>query len=169
MATTYRMRLKQGDIEFEIEGDRNYVSKTYDDLKEILGLQQTTLPLPPPGTQEKPEKKKSGVTKAPTGGKSYSPREFIDRYALKRHTDIVLGFGYFLEKVRGLKNFSGADINTCYYEAKVEPSNTSQMIINNIKKGFIMPSGKSGSRKGFMLTRTGEDFVAGGFKASKAK
>ena len=85
-------------------------------------------------------------------GKSASPREFIDRYGLKRHVDIVLAFGYFLEKTRGLKAFTGADINTCYYEAKVEPSNTSQMIINNIKKGFIMQAGKS-AREGLYLNQ----------------
>lgn len=166
MAISYRMRFKQGDVEFEIEGDRSYVSKTYDDLKDVLGLQPSSAPLPV--GERKPEKK-GASTKSAKAGKSYSPREFIDRYALRRHTDIVLGFGYFLERVRGLKSFSGADINTCYYEAKVEPSNTSQMIINNIKKGFIMSAGKSGSKKGFTLTRTGEEFVTGGFKRSKAK
>ena len=43
------------------------------------------------------------------------------------------------------------------------------MIINNIKKGLIMQSGKSGSKKGFTLTRSGEEFVLGGFKALKGK
>ena len=105
----------------------------------------------------------------PVGGKSSSPREFIDRYGLSRHVDIVLAFGYFLERTRNLKNFTAADISTCYYEAKVEPSNTSQMIINNIKKGFIMQAGKSGAKKGYTLTRTGEEFVGGGFKATKSK
>jgi len=142
MAITYRIRFKQGDSEFELEGDRSYVSKTYEDLKAILGLQQQLAPVPV--GESKSERKGSNLKPTPVG-KSYSPREFIDRYGLKRHTDIVLGFGYFLEKIRGLKSFSGADINTCYYEAKVEPSNTSQMIINNIKKSFIMSSGKSGS------------------------
>jgi hypothetical protein len=35
---TYRIRFKQGDTEFEIEGDRSYVTKTYREVKEILGL-----------------------------------------------------------------------------------------------------------------------------------
>ena len=164
MATTYRMRFKQGDTEFEIEGDRAYVTKTYHEIKDILGLSQSEKPVL--AGEVKPSKT---VSPKPMGGKSSSPCEFIDRYGLRRHVDIVLAFGYFLEKTRNLKVFTGADINTCYYEAKVEPSNTSQMIINNIKKGLIMQSGKSGSKKGFTLTRSGEEFVLAGFKAKKGK
>jgi predicted transcriptional regulator len=164
MAITYRIRFKQGDAEFEVEGDRNYVTKAYQEMKEILGLSQPAKPvLVAEGKPSKLVRLKTLAEKSP------SPREFIDRYGLTRHVDIVLAFGYFLERVRSLKSFTGADINTCYYEAKVEPSNTSQMIINNIKKGLIMPSHKSGSKKSYTLTRTGEEFVIGGFKATKAK
>lgn len=165
MATVYRIRFKQAETEFEVEGDRNYVSKTYQDLKEILGFSGRAQPVLA-GDQKSP---KSSPSKS-LSGKTSSPREFIDRFGLKRHVDIVLAFGYFLERTRGLKSFTGADINTCYYEAKVEPSNTSQMIINNIKKGLIMPqSKKAGSRASYTLTRTGEEFVEGGFSKAKGK
>jgi predicted transcriptional regulator len=134
-------------------------------LKEILGLSERAKPVLT--GEQKTTKSSAGKS---LGGKTSSPREFIDRYGVKRHVDIVLAFGYFLEKVRALKAFTGADINTCYYEAKVEPSNTSQMIINNIKKGFIMPqSKKPGARKSYTVTRSGEQFIEAGFKATKAK
>lgn len=165
MAIAYRLRFRQADTEFEIEGDRTYVTKTYQDLKEILGLSERAKPI----LTGEQKTTKSSLTK-PLGGKTSSPREFIDRYGVKRHVDIVLAFGYFLERVRNQKSFTGADINTCYYEAKVEPSNTSQMIINNIKKGLIMPqSKKAGARASYTLTRTGEQFIEAGFKTSKAK
>ncbi|MGH9681499.1 MAG: hypothetical protein ACRD4Y_16250 [Candidatus Acidiferrales bacterium] len=165
MAIAYRIKLKLADTEFEIEGDKQYVTATYRDMKELLGLgQQQTKPVLGGETKlMKPVPTKS------QGGKPSSPREFIDRYGLKRHVDIVLAFGYFLERGRGLKNFTGADINNCYYEAKVEPSNTSQMIINNIKKGFIMGSKKAGVRNNYTLTRSGEEFAEGGFKAQRGK
>ena len=165
MAIAYRIRFRQADTEFEVEGDKNYVTKTYQDLKEILGLSERSKPVLV--GDQKPTKATIGKS---LGGKTSSPREFIDRYGVKRHVDIVLAFGYFLEKIRGQRNFTGADINTCYYEAKVEPSNTSQMIINNIKKGLIMPqSKKAGARASYTLTRTGEQYVDAGFKTSKAK
>jgi hypothetical protein len=167
MAVTYRLKFKQGDTEFEIEGDRSYVSRTYQEMKGILGLFQSAKPVL--AGDARSTKSAKLVPPKTLVDKAASPREFIDRYGLKRHVDIVLAFGYFLEKTRSLKTFTGADINTCYYEAKVEPSNTSQMIINNIKKGFIMQAGKSGSKKGYTLTRTGEEFIDGGFKATKGK
>jgi hypothetical protein len=164
MTKLYRLRFRQGESEFDLEGDKRFVLSTYQELKETLGLAAPSRPV------------LVGETKAVRGpalktavGKSASPREFIDRYGLKRHMDIVLAFGYFLERMRNLKSFTGADINTCYYESKMEPSNTSQMIINNIKKGFIMQSHKAGSKKGYTLTRTGEEFVHGSFKVGKAK
>jgi hypothetical protein len=163
MAMTYRIRFKQADTEFEVEGDRAYVTKTYEDMKGLLGFSQREKPVL--GGEDHKSTKPAPVKVL--SGKSSSPREFIDRYGLKRHVDIVLGFGYFLERQRGLKSFTGADINTCYYEAKVEPSNTSQMIINNIKKGYIMQSKKAGARSNYTLTRTGEEFVDGGFKATR--
>jgi hypothetical protein len=166
MAIAYRIKFKQADTEFEIEGDKRYVTATYNDLKQVLGLVQ--LQAKPVLTGESKPMTKS-LTAKTIGGKLSSPREFIDRYGLKRHVDIVLAFGYFLEKVRGLKGFTGADINTCYYEAKVEPSNTSQMIINNIKKGLIMQSKRQGSKTNYTLTRTGEELVEAGFKTTKAK
>jgi hypothetical protein len=164
MAIAYRIKFKQGETEFEVEGDRAYVNKTYEDMKEILGLSQR--PRPVLAGDQRPAK---AEPQRSLSGKPSSPREFIDRYGLKQHVDIVLAFGYFLERVRGLKSFTGADVNTCYYEAKVEPSNTSQMIINNIKKGYIMQSKKPGARTNYTLTRTGEQFVEGEFKRTKTK
>lgn len=165
MAATYRLKFRQGDSEFEIEGDRQYVRKAFEEMKELLGLQRQTAR---PVLAGDAKSSKNSTSKS-LSGKSSSPREFIDRYGVKRHVDIVLAFGYFLERDRGLKSFTGADINACYYEAKVEPSNTSQMIINNIKKGFVMQSNKSGSKKTYTLTRTGEEFADGGFKSAKGK
>lgn len=164
MAIPYRIKFKQADAEFEIEGDRAYVTKMYQDMKEVLGMSHRAQPVLAGDTRSA----KAAPTKSQSG-KPSSPREFIDRYGVKRHVDIVLGFGYFLERFRNLKSFTGADINTCYYEAKVEPSNTSQMIINNIKKGYIMQSKKPGARTNYTLTRTGEEFVQAEFKSTKRK
>ena len=101
-------RFRQADTEFEIEGDRNYVTKTYQELKEILGLSERSKPVLV--GEQKPTKSIAGKS---LGGRTSSPREFIDRYGVKRHVDIVLAFGYFLERLRSQKNFTGADINTC--------------------------------------------------------
>jgi hypothetical protein len=151
-------RLKIGD--FEAEGDKAFVSEM---LKRYGPLASAE-----PAAGQKTEKaggaKRASTVTRPTTGKALSIREFIQQLDLKKHTDITLAFGFYLEKHQGVSEFSPADINNCYYEAKLEPSNTSQMIIYNIKRGFFMAAkkakedkGKKG--KGYTLTRSGEQFI----------
>jgi predicted transcriptional regulator len=108
-------------------------------------------------------------SKKPSGGtekvkqkdlKSLSPGELVRNANIKRDIDLVLAFGYYLEKHSGLKSFSPRDINTCYYDAKIETSNTSQFVILLIKKGFLMEAKKEKTEKGkkkYTLTQTGLD------------
>lgn len=73
-----------------------------------------------------------------------------------------MAFGYYLEKHGGKNDFSASDLNNCYYDAKMEASNTSQMIAQNIKTGRMMPSKQKGDkgRLRFTLTNSGEEFIA---------
>jgi hypothetical protein len=107
----------------------------------------------PGGTKDK-------ATKSPAPGKVLSPGEFIRQFSFKRHTDIVLAFGYYLEHYSGAKDFTPADINSLYYEAKMENSNTSQMCTQNVRKGFMMEAkGKKGEKKRYVLTVSGEEYI----------
>jgi hypothetical protein len=158
--TQYRIRIKRGDVEIEVEGDKAYVKEAIADLRRLLSVEPSSVGPPP-----KPGKAPEMMARTP---KPQSVREFLDIYDLKRHTDIVLTFGYYLEKRRSLSGFTPADINKCYYEAKMEPSNTSQMIIENMKKGYMMEA--HGSEKGkrkYVLTQKGEKFVESGFVKDK--
>jgi hypothetical protein len=79
---------------------------------------------------------------------------------VKKHTDIVLAFGYYLEKYSGVTEFTPADINACYYDSKMDSSNTSQMLIQNIKRHRIMEAKRGKSKKrSYVLTNTGENFI----------
>ncbi len=148
---TYRLRLG----EFEAEGDKQFVLE----MLAKFGPKQSAAPLAVP-----PKGKKGGEKEIPlstqVASQSLSIREFIQRLELKKHTDITLAFGYFLEKHQGVSEFTPSDINNCYYEAKLESSNTSQMIIQNIKRGLLMASKKKGAGKNrYTLTSSGEKYV----------
>lgn len=144
----YRVRIVQAGRELEVEGDKDFVLEM---LKRFDRPAQTVATEPPPG--EQPADSQSG--------KALSVREFIRRFSFKKHTDIVVAFAYYLEHYSGQTEFTAADVNSCYYEAKMENSNTSQMLISNIKRGYVMESKakeKSG-RKRYTLTNTGEKYV----------
>ena len=92
--------------------------------------------------------------------------EFVRQLEIKKHTDFVLAFGYYLEKFAEKSSFTPADINEAYYEAKLDASNTSQMIIQNIKRGYLMSAkAKKGEstgndgKKRYTITSSGEAHI----------
>jgi predicted transcriptional regulator len=146
---TYRVRIVRGTEEFEAEGDKQFVL----DMLERFSV--------PPAFKEEGQKVGLAREEPAQREKPLSPGEFVRQIGFKKHTDLVLGFAYYLDKYSGVTEFTAADINNLYYEAKLESSNTSQMIINNIRRGYMMeaktqePKGK----KVYTLTRSGEEFV----------
>lgn len=156
-ATIYRIKIVKPDFEFEAEGDKAFVLEMLTRF-ESEGSQTVV---------ESSKKRRRRLDLAPadliSGDKSISVSEFIRQLGLKKHTDIVLAFGYYLENFSGVREFTPADVNSCYYDSKMESSNTSQMIIQNIKNGRMMEAkgmkGKAKAKKGYILTRTGETFI----------
>ncbi|OGU35592.1 MAG: hypothetical protein A2068_09455 [Ignavibacteria bacterium GWB2_35_6b] len=146
----YRIKIVRDNQEFEVEGDKEFVLEMIEKF-ETFSDKQT---LQSYGNEFKEGEKPISKT---VSTKPVSVGEFIRLLGFKKHTDIVLSFGYYLEIYGDLKEFSPADINNCYYEAKMESSNTSQMIIYNIKKGFFMPT--RGENKNYTLTQTGIDYI----------
>lgn len=148
-SNNYRLRLVESGREFEAEGNEKFIDRMLARFWAAAsaangdGRARTARP----GSAAKPTKPASVV-------------EFIRPFGATKHTDLALLFGYYLEKQAGLADFTAADINNCYYEAKLESSNTSQMLINNIKTGRMMEAKGSGAKKRYRLTVTGEKAVA---------
>ena len=152
-----KIRIKNGDQEFELEGSSEFVENM---LKRFAGH------IPPKTVSTKKEGKLATfehISEEGLIGKELSISEFIRKLKFKKHTDMVLGFGYYLEKFLAVKEFTPADINNCYYEAKMESSNTSQMIVQLIRRGHLMlakPSEKKvKGKKCYILTGSGEQFI----------
>jgi len=155
----YRICLAKGDTRFEAEGDKKFVLQM---LAQYGGVERLSPAATTQAVKAAPTKSTPEIPTAIAPGKKTSIGEFIRQLEVKKHMDLVVVFGYYLEKTAGLASFTVADINNCYYEAKLESSNTSQMVIQNIKKGFLMAAKVKGDkqRQAFMLTRTGEEYVS---------
>ena len=152
-ARSYRVKIVRADQQFEVEGDKAFV------LQMLRRFESGAVPTAPEVAKHG-KSGKGGAVAPLASGKAVSVGEFIRQFQFKKHTDLVLEFGYYLEKHSGLGDFTAADINNCYYEAKMESSNTSQMIIQNIKRGFLMLAKKGdklakGARR-YTLTQSGE-------------
>jgi hypothetical protein len=149
MAQTYRIRMSKGDQNFEAEGDKRFVLEM---LKRFEGgvAPKTTRGEGPPDPA------------ALASSKRVSVGEFIRQLGIRKHTDLVVAFGYYLEEHSGLKDFTAADINNCYYEAKMETTNVSQSIIQNIRRGYMMEAkGDKKAKKGrrYTVTASGQSFI----------
>lgn len=156
MAGNYRLKIAYGDRQFEAEGDKKFVLDMWTKFQEKTPQFKEW-----PTERKLQEKIPEQISSIARSGKTLSVGEFIRQLGIKRHTDFVLAFGYYLEKYAGMREFGPADINKCYYDSKMDSSNTSQMLIQNIKQGRIMEAkgAKKKGQKQYTLTKTGEEYI----------
>ena len=99
---TYRVKIVKEGQEFEAEGDKKFVL-------EMLRRFETAAPEVTPSARTSAKTTKGAppaVVQAVRAGKKTSVGEFIRLFGLKKHTDLVLAFGYYLEKNAGLQAFT---------------------------------------------------------------
>lgn len=148
-ASNYRIKIIRAGLELEVEGDKDFVL-------EMLNRYEK-----PASSNLVSSNDNDSTITSDSKIKTLSVGEFIRKTGFKKDVDLVLAFGYYLEKHSGLISFAPSDINTCYYEAKMESSNTSQFIILLIRKGFLMEAkqNEKKGRKKYTLTNTGFQYV----------
>ena len=131
-------------------------------LQAIKGLEaRVTLLESGQGKAEAKQSKNGGATR-----KDISIKEFLIENPPP--TDILrtLAIGYFLENHAGMALFTRADLEKGYSDAKEStPSNISVNIARCIKSGHMMEAReKKDNKTAYVLTRSGEQFVAAKFK-----
>ena len=93
-----------------------------------------------------------------------SMREFINSKSPKTVIDTALVVGYYLEEYLKKPSFTSDDLSKGFINAKEKPpTNPSDMLAKNAKRGFIMeaPEQKDGP-KAWMLTNTGIKYIENG-------
>ena len=146
------MRVKIGDAELEVSGPQKFVEEKVAEFvtaqggkRERTGLVTSTL---------------EPAAHAP-GHKGVTLAQLLKKAPVKSDVDRVLVAGYYLETTQGLQTFTAAEIKDAMRAAKTSPpSNPSDVIAKNIKKGLMMQAGDKDGRMAYVLTTQGEDFVA---------
>lgn len=124
----------------------------------------------------------SRITKIETGAaggkalaRASAKKTLIKEFLLDQPptTDIqrTLAIGYFLENHAGMASFTRPDLEKSYSDAKeTPPSNISVNIRHCIKQGHMMEADeKKNNKTAYVVTRSGEQFVAGGYKKPGGK
>ena len=103
--------------------------------------------------------------------KKMSIKEFLLEHPPTTDIQRTLAIGYFLENYAGITSFTSPDLEKGYSDAKENPpSNIGVNIRHCIKQGHMMEAEeKKNNKTAYVVTRSGEQFVAGGYKSSGGK
>jgi len=142
--TTYKIKVRKGDFEVEVQGDKDWVESKYKELttvEVVIPAKETEIVL---------------TTMPETLG------EFLDEKGNpSKHTDAMVVFAYWLFKREQMESFNVKDITRCYDQTrKAKPSNPNQIINQNVSRHiFAEASAEKDGLKAWVITRTGEEYV----------
>lgn len=99
---------------------------------------------------------------SPKAVKNESFMEFFKKFNPKKETDKTLVIMYFLESGRNIVNITTKNIAEGYKEIREKgPANVADKIQMLHKKGLIMPGEMVDNLKGWVITRSGLDYLEG--------
>jgi hypothetical protein len=113
-------------------------------------------------------REKPGV---PARDKKLSIKEFLLEHPPTTDIQRTLAVGHFLETQAGMASFTKADLEKGYSDAKEPPPSNIGVNINHcIKHGHLMEAEeKKNNKAAYVVTRSGEQFVAAGFPKSSGR
>lgn len=142
----YKIRLRKGEFEVEVQGDRQWVEHKFEEL-----------------TTDGNEGKQAIF--APSASKKEIPNtlgEFLEtKNNPQKHTELVAVYAYWLLKAEKQQSFNVKDILSCYdMTRRAKPKNANQIINADIQANLFAPANESkDGYKAWFLTHTGEEFV----------
>jgi hypothetical protein len=158
----FHIKVKDGSTQLEISGDRRFVNKVFNNLKDVLSKE---LKKPSMGRKRgrkrgrKPKKPKKVLKKDRIDLKQFDLKGLLEKKPPKRENQRILLMGYYLNKIEGKREFRGKDLEKLYEELKMEvPSNVTYFLrkLSEDEKGLLAHGKKQGRYK---ITDKGIDFI----------
>ena len=147
MTDTYRIRIKKGNVEIEVEGDKDFVEKHIGELKNELSKFIRKMPIEDSGKV---------IEKSNEELENISLAEFYKLKSPKDHNETVMVFAYWMTEKEIKKEITPKDINKCYSKIGVsKPVNIPDIMkkLASGKKAYLVKTGKRGFYKISMLGR----------------
>jgi len=151
IATPVTMRVKIGDAELEVSGPQKFVEEKVAEFISAQGSKHETTSI----RGAVAESIQSDASKKPP-----SLAQLLKKANLKSDVDRALIAGYYLETFKEYQSFTAAEIKDAIRDARISPpSNPSDVIAKNIRKGVMMQAGDKDGRMAYVLTTDGAEFV----------
>ncbi|MBQ8619574.1 MAG: hypothetical protein IJ418_19000 [Clostridia bacterium] len=167
-----KVRIKFGPIEFEAEGDSELIERERSQFFSLLPQAIAAVsPVVPPSQQlleadvvdpvstEHPEPVPVLVA-SPDTPQYESLAGFMREKRFSTGVEIVMGVAYYIDQIEGTSPFTSKEIETALDDARqTKPSNISQMIVQNIKKGYLRElKEKKDGYKAFCVLEKGKNW-----------
>lgn len=149
MSENYKIRIKKGDFELEVSGDKDFTTSKFDELSKILDNASTSQSNNPP------------IAISHEVPRSITLVEFLKKKEANGHPDRIVIFAYYLFHNRKIESFNVDDIEACYSETRTgKPANINDAINQSVGKGHLTPATeKKNDKKAWTITQTGDEYV----------
>ena len=168
----YRIKLKEGDTEIELKGDKRFVRKAFREIQDIVGkeLDKKKLPGERKKRRKKPgRKKKPGPKPKPKQKKTpKKEREDLTGYTLKklfkfrkpiRENQRVLMLAFYTNKVLKKREFRGVDLEPLYKELGLEPPKNLSYFLRKMSEPHIGRIEQGRKQGRYKITDKGIDYL----------
>ena len=167
-----KIRIKLGPIEFEAEGDSELIEREREQFFSLLPQAIAAVsPVVPPSSQlleAKPVEENfselpintPASTQLAHNGEYESLAGFLNDKKFSTGVEIVMGVAYYIEYINKAGAFTSKDVENALDESrKDKPGNTSQMLTQNIKKGYLRAcKEKKDGLKSYCVLDRGKDW-----------
>jgi len=149
MAAGYRVRIRKGEIEIEVESsEKNYVDAKLDEWIKRLA----------PASRDAARPEEDAASR-PSGAKGKSLAEHVRALAPKSGPQYVIAVGDYLERYGEMADgFKTRDLVDGFRTVKYRHSNPAEAVRQAKQQGFLMDGREAGS---LILTQTAEAWVKG--------
>jgi len=151
---TYKMKVKLGQNEIEIEGDKDWVDSKLSEFKTLLVTQRDTSPL-----RQKSASDSTPDVSVISNLQATLAQFYRDKGEPKLHRSKVLIFSYWLTKAEGMGSYNISDISKCYSKLrKPKPKNTTDTM-NKIPANYMKIAPNKNNKKAWTISDEGEKYV----------
>lgn len=165
----YRIKVKDGDNEIEIAGDKRFVNKIFKEISVLLGKKIKGGRIPTKRRKKLGRKKKRGRKPKPKP-KKITKKDYLDIKKMtltelfefrkpKRENQRVLLLAYYANKALKKREFRGKELKTLYQEIGIAPPKNLTYFLRKMaedERGLLAHGRKSGRYK---ITDKGIDFI----------
>ncbi|MCC6023790.1 MAG: hypothetical protein LZ166_03635 [Thaumarchaeota archaeon] len=150
---TYRLRIKVGGLELELEGDREFLEARFADLSWVDALLERL------GGLGRQEMIRVSHQQAAAAASFSSFVEFASHVNPEKNWEKFLTIAYYLYRQEG-RDLTYEDVEKYYTQARWPmPKNVWDVMSHLIREGYMEDAGKQNDRKVFRILRKGIEHV----------